>query len=169
MGWRVALALVFAVAGAAPVSGQEDGTSPLRAWVDLGLVSGIASGVDVDLGAVVQVTLEKGKHHAALRFVGLGSVVRSSGDIAGDVALLYGRTGSAAFVHGAVGAGPAFVQLDGCDGVRGADCRTIGLTATAEAALQAKVVGLGVQAFGNLNSVASYGGVGIVLQLGWMP
>lgn len=165
---RSALAGVITFAAVVPLYGQTADEPPLRVWVDLGVATGIASGIDVDLGGVLEVTVEKGKHHAALRAVGLGSVVASSGDVIGDLSILYGRTASASFIHAAVAAGPSVVGIEGCDGVRGADCRTVGLTATAEVAFQAMLIGIGLHAFGNVNSVASYGGFGIVLQAGWM-
>jgi hypothetical protein len=39
----------------------------------------------------------------------------------------------------------------------------------AEGALTARVIGIGLQGFTNLNAEAIYGGLGLVLHLGWLP
>ena len=50
-----------------------------------------------------------------------------------------------------------------------ATCSTLGLALEVQAALSRRVLGIGLQAFGNLDPEASYGGVGLFLQLGWLP
>ena len=129
---------------------------------------GGANGLAVDVGGSLQLTGERGPHHVSLRVLAMGDAVTSSNDAVQDVALLYGRTASTSFGYAAIAGGPAAVEVSGREVTPGGERRTIGLTLTAEAGLQSTVVGIALQAFGNLNSVSSYGGLGATLLLGWM-
>ena len=153
-----------------PVSaaGQSEAPDHARLWLGLGPMFGGASGLAVDVGGSFQLTGERGPHHASLRVLMMGDAISSSNDAVLDVALLYGRNSSASFGYVAFAGGPAAVRLSGCDSAPSGECRTVGLTLAAEAGLQATVIGIGLQAFGNLNAVSSYGGLGVVMLLGWM-
>jgi hypothetical protein len=62
------------------------------------------------------------------------------------------------------------VSLDSCGQGFTSGCTTIGIPFLAEAAVQPlPILGLGVQAFANLNARGSSAGVSVFLQVGWMP
>ncbi len=47
-------------------------------------------------------------------------------------------------------------------------CSTPGIPVVAEAGIGNSVVGIAIHLFGNLNTLAPFGGVGVSLPLGWM-
>ena len=99
----------------------------------------------------------------------IGSIPDGSGDSVVEAGILYGRRVTASFGYAGVAAGLSAVSADGLPGSAGEERGGVGIPVLAEAALQTTPVGLGLQLFGNLNSVASFGGMAIMVYLGWMP
>lgn len=164
-----AACLLLAVSPRAAAGQSPD--SPLRVWLGLGLAGSGASGLDVNGGATGHLTAEWGVHHVSLRVTSLSdwaSLPDGGDDSAGDVALLYGRARYFGAGYLAAAAGPAAVSVKGCMDCGGDTRRTAGLTLTAQAGLQATIVGLSLQGFTNLNTISIYGGVALVVELGWM-
>jgi hypothetical protein len=99
----------------------------------------------------------------------IGSFPDGSDDSITEVGVLYGRRAVWSFGYVAIAGGMAMVTAKGFSGAAGERRETIGLPVIAEAGLQSKVLGLGIQAFGNVNPVSMYGGVSLFLEIGWMP
>ena len=144
---------------------------PSRVWAGAGLAGGGSSEVG-GLGVMLQIVYQKQPHHVALRGVYLhdlsGFPDSGGGDIIAEAGLLYGRTNAMKWGHVAFAAGASAVAFDTCPNDDDT-CFTVGVPLAAEAALTGKVVGLGLQVFGNVNTKAPYAGVSLFLLLGWLP
>jgi hypothetical protein len=159
----IALAVFLGDAGS--LSAQATGDRP-RIWAAAGFGGGTA-GWDGDLYSfMLEVVYQRGHTHLAVK----GAVV--SGNYIdepsyNETSLLYGPTFLGGLGHATVGSGLALVKA--CDNAD--SCAwTLGLPLVVEAALRPfPVVGLGAQVFGNLNGEASFGGIALFLQIGWMP
>lgn len=164
------LLLLVALVRPAPGHAQDSalagrGGTPGRVWLAGGLGAGFSGEVDGGAG-LVQVVVQRGPHHVAFRALGLAELY---GGDAGELGLLYGRVRTGLSRHMAVAAGLSRVSLSGCDGRASPRCVTVGIPLTAEVAFQSRFVGIGLQAFTNLNTVAIHGGMVLFLQAGWMP
>jgi len=161
------LALSVSQTSAQPVN------RPTRVWLSLGLGGGGAQELDANGAASFQLTAQWGPHHTMFRALGMGDVSSfpeaGSDDTIEEVGVLYGRRAVSSFGYAALAGGLAIVNAKGFAGASNARRQTIGLPVIAEAGLQSSVLGLGIQAFGNLNTVSLYGGVSLFLQVGWMP
>lgn len=167
----ILLGLVATSLAAVSLAAQSTQPGP-RIWLSLGLGGGAAPELSVDGTLAFQATAQWGGHHVALRALGMGDVGSfpdGSDDSVTEVSLLYGRRRAWSFGYVAAAAGLAGVGARGFPGTANDLRRTIGLPVSLEVGLQSPVVGIGVQGFGNLNTVASFGGVLVALQLGWMP
>jgi hypothetical protein len=116
------------------------------------------------LGALV---LKEDRHRFALR----GSIVAEVlGDGVGDFGLLYGRAWTGERSEKSLSAGVALVYGDDCYGIFGGPCdasKTVGLPLSATMSFRpSRFLGLGLEAFANLNSLASFVGVSGMLELG---
>jgi hypothetical protein len=70
--------------------------------------------------------------------------------------------------HAAIAAGLAWTGFGSCQGSGG--CSTVGVPVVAEVAARLfSIMGVGAQAFGNLNTKSVYLGAVLFLQLGWLP
>jgi len=172
----------LAVAALGLPSGEVSAQSaerPTRVWLGLGLASGAAQDLATDAGATVQLTAQRGAHHVGLRMLFMGdwgSFPDGSDDTIGEIGLVYGRWSASSFGYAAISGGLALVSGQGFpdtgavgfsptdDGTRS----TVGIPLVVEAGLQSPVIGVGLQLFGNLNSLASYAGAALSLHLGWM-
>lgn len=168
---------LMAAAGAETAMAQssEDRT---RVWLAAGPAGGGASSLETDIGLALQLTGQRGPHQMAVRVLFLGDYDSSgSDDEVGELGLTYGRAVVTWFGYASVSSGIALVSAKGLpddDGGGGSIYddpfrRTVGVPFVAEAGLQSPLIGVGVQLFGNLNTLASYAGVGVSLHLGWMP
>lgn len=149
------------------VSGQST-----RAWLGLGLAGGAATVIDGGLGLASRLVLQRGSGHYELRAIVLSdfSGFPDGGDGAvGDVGLLYGRSRSNMLGSVSAAIGPAVAWTDECGPSGGSGCYAPGLGFTVGAAIQSRLLGVGLQAFGNLNTNAPFGGIVLELNLGWMP
>lgn len=86
-------------------------------------------------------------------------------DLIGEIGVVYGRTGALEWGRVTVGAGVAGVALDTCPDDDDS-CFTLGIPLVAEVSRSSRIVGAGVQAFGNINGKASYGGAVLFVQFG---
>lgn len=120
---------------------------------------------------MAQLAFQRRPHHAALRMVFLadGGFPDGGDDNVSEVALLYGRMRSTGFGHAGVATGLAFGTFDPCPGGHENTCHFVGIPITAEAALTARIIGIGLQGFVNLNTKSIFGGLLLFVPLGWMP
>jgi hypothetical protein len=118
---------------------------------------------------MAELVFQKRAHYFAARGLLFIDPYESGGTI-GELGVLYGRAAKRPWGHAALSAGLAFTGVDPCPDTGSGSCTGIGIPVVAEAALKlGSVVGVGAQAFANLNSTTVYGGVVVFLQLGWMP
>jgi hypothetical protein len=139
-------------------------------WLGLGVGSGAradgATGAAVMAEAVYQVRA----HHFAIRAVGVVDPYGENADEFGEFGLLYGRAAKKSWGHASIAAGLAITGVSSCREAATSGCTTLGVPIVAEAALRfAPVLGVGAQAYANLNTKSTYGGVVLFLQLGWLP
>jgi hypothetical protein len=161
---KAALLLVLLGIIAVPAGAQK----PARLWLGVGL--GTAGGIDFDgVVGMAELALQKRAHHLAVR--GLLLTEPGGGTYVGEIGALYGRMALRQWGHAGIAAGLAYTDVQPCPNNGNAPgCHTVGLPIVAEAAARlGKVIGVGVQAFANLNSLGSYAGGLLFLQLGWIP
>jgi hypothetical protein len=136
-----------------------------RMW----LGAGLGSGARADGGGVAvmgELVYQVRPHHFALRGILVADPLGEDADAFGELGLLYGRTALRKWGHASIAAGLAITGTTPCSG----RCSTLGLPVVAEiSARLGSVVGVGLQGFANLNSLGSYFGFALFLQLGWMP
>jgi len=158
-----------AVPGAVIAQQSEPAT---RVWLGLGIAAVGVRNVKVNAGGSVELGVERGPVHYGIRMMWLGDLdhlPEVGSDRVREVGALYGRVATTSWGHASVAVGLSRVSVDGCDGTYAKSCGTIGVPLAAEAGLERRVVGLALQAFGNLNSKAMFGGFAFSLRLGWMP
>ena len=165
---RVLVAALMAVAATGERAAAEERS---RTWVGLGLGGGTGSGGG---GFALDGTLvhQRRSDYFALRTSLFTDPYREGGNITRENAILYGRSAVRRYGHVALASGLATVTLDPCDGSRrpSRSCTTLGIPLVAEAAVQPlPILGVGIQGFANLNTKGSFAGVGMFLQVGWMP
>jgi hypothetical protein len=98
----------------------------------------------------------------------MGDLFGGSGDGFGEAGLLYGRAAHGRWGHVAVAAGVALTSTRCSEATEGFDeCTVLGAPIVGEAGVRlARPVGVGVQAFVNLNRKTDYGGVVVFVNLG---
>lgn len=117
---------------------------------------------------MAEIIYQTGVHHFGVRALGAADPFGSSGDELGEVGVVYGRSATRPWGHGAVAAGLAWTGFGSCQG--GGGCSTVGVPVVVEAALRLfSIMGIGAQAFGNFNTRSVYFGAVLFLQLGWLP
>ena len=160
---RTILAALFGCIAPIAASAQET-PSRTRVWAAAGLGGGVpASGGD-GIGNMLQIVYQKNAHHAAIRGVVLHDIERSTKEIA-ELGALYGRTNAFSWGSATVAAGVSAVAFDTCPDDDDS-CFTPGVPIVIEVTRSRRIVGIGIQAFGNLNSKAAYAGAVLFLQLG---
>lgn len=160
------LTVLAALAISAPVAAQQ---RPARFWIAAGVGGGSAHGGAGGIGGMGQVVYERAPHHFTLR--GLATMGEPGGSDAGygEFGALYGRFAGGGFIHAGAAAGLSFVHLDRC-GNSYDSCATVGIPLAAHVAITPfDVIGLGLQVYANINPRAPYGGVFLIMPLGWMP
>jgi hypothetical protein len=156
----LALATVFVVPANAQVRD--------RVWLGLGLGGGGGSELD-GAAASAQLVFQHRAHYMAIRALLLFDVYGDDGNT-GEIGVLYGRMALRSWGHAGLAGGLAYTDVQPCPHGGGVGCHTVGVPLLAEAAARLNsVLGVGVQAFVNLNSVMSYRGALVFLQLGWIP
>lgn len=170
---RAVLGLLLLVAVPSPTSAQARDRPPDRVWLGVGLAQGVSAEVESGLGGLAQLTWQRGSRHLALRMLGLadfqGFPDGGSDHGVAEFGALYGRTRASSWGHAALAAGVSLLRLNGCGDGAPEVCSAVGIPVTAEAAIQTAVLGLGLQAYGNVNTRTPYGGLVLFVQLGWMP
>jgi hypothetical protein len=146
--------------------GQLRAQSPAGArepafWLQAGVGASTAN-----LGGLIAASVAKGPHLVSARASFAAENLDGGDDEAFDVALLYGRPlRSAGAFRPSASAGIGYVKCEGCDD--GMNAASIGLALSVEAALwPARFAGIGLHGFGNANSIASFAGVAVTIQLG---
>lgn len=149
----------------------QDFERPVRVWASLGLGGAYVRDIDVDGGLALHLVGQWGAHSVMLRALFLGDLglADGSGRSAQESAILYGRRVATSFGYAGLSGGVSGVSAKGFGGAFTETRTTIGLPVVAEAALQTTPVGLGLQLFGNVNSVAPFGGMLVMFYFGWMP
>jgi hypothetical protein len=139
-----------------------------RIWLGAGL--GGAGGSDARGGGALmaEIIYQTGVHHFGVRALGAADPFGYSGDEFGEVGVVYGRSATRPWGHAAIAAGLAWTGFGSCQGSGG--CSTVGVPVVAEVAARLfSIMGVGAQAFGNLNTKSVYLGAVLFLQLGWLP
>ena len=161
--------VVAASLSVAPALTAQEAPAGWRLWSALGFGGGGSADGD-GLALVGQLVFQRSPHHLALRATGIGEPYDPASCPMGDVGLLYGRTATGPVGHATIASGFALTDADGCDATAGGQPLTLGVPIVAEVALRLlPFMGVGLQAFANLNSRGSFGGVVAFLQLGWLP
>lgn len=158
------VALALSAVLAKPAGAQERS----RIWLGLGLGGG--GGGDVEGASVMgQAAFQKKGHHLAVRALVIVQPVGESSN-SGEIGVLYGRMALRSWGHAGIAAGLAHTNVTPCPDGTSPSCHTLGVPIVAEAAARLNsVLGVGLQAFVNLNSKTSYRGGLLFLQLGWIP
>lgn len=162
----VALLLVLAALAPAAVAQRPP---PSRVWLCAGLGFGHDHNVDANGAALLEVALQRRSQQLTLRAVGVTNPFGARGEIAGDVGVLYGWSRMGPRGHVSVSAGLSGVAFDTCESSQDA-CFTIGVPVVAEVARRtSSALGIGAQAFTNLNAESTYIGVVLFVQMGVLP
>jgi hypothetical protein len=141
-----------------------------RIWLGVGL--GGAGRTDGAGGAAVmaQLAYQTRAHQFSLRAMGAADLFGSNADEFGEIGLLYGRTKKRPWGHASIAGGLALTYLSSCPRGQSSDCTTLGVPLTAEVAAKlARVLGVGVQGFVNVNPKSVYLGYSLFVQIGWLP
>ena len=159
IGW-----LVLGLAVVAPGRVRAQDTAGAREpafWLQAGLGASTEN-----LGGLVAASVAKGPHLLSARASFVADNFDGGDDEAFDVAILYGRPlRSAGAFRPAAAAGIGYIKCEGCDD--GLNAAGVGLALSVDAALwPAGFAGIGIHAFGNVNSIASLAGVALTVQFG---
>lgn len=141
-----------------------------RIWLGLGLGSGARSDGASGGALMAEVVYQVKAHHLAIRGLGVIDPFSTGADGFGELGALYGRAAKRKWGHGVIAAGLALTGVESCRTSDIGGCTTLGVPVLAEAALRlGSIAGLGIQGFANLNPKSVYGGIVVLLQLGWLP
>ena len=167
------LSLILFALSASPVAAQDSTPQP-RIWLGFGLGGAWVSEVEESgFGAMVEVVFQYQGHQGLFRSVSVPGYHVDDRSFT-EYGLLYGRVATSPKGHAGVSAGISALSV--CTGYPATsripdDCElTWGIPIAAEIALRlARVLGVGFQAFANVNREARYGGAVLFLQGGWLP
>lgn len=171
-----ALILLLLLVSASPLRGQSSTDSESRTGVVVvpELLASIGSGAGSGLGVAGHLVVVRGAHRFMTRLAGVADL-RGFPDAGGaehvtELGLLYGRWRERGAVAWSLSGGLASVRISDCgEGGPSRACTTLGVPLVADAVVASRVVGVGLQAFANLNLKAPFGGIGVVVPVGWMP
>jgi hypothetical protein len=140
-----------------------------RFWLGVG-VGGAGTAEADGVGVLGQLVYERAPHHFAFRVIALADVSSGADAGMGEAGVLYGRMIGGGIAAAYASAGLSYVHVDRCDATTTESCGTVGVPLAAEVMLTPfDVIGIGLQAFANINPKASYAGVLVTLPIGWMP
>ena len=137
-----------------------------RTWLGAGLGGSYSAGSD-GIALMAELVHQRHAHHFAARAV---TVFDPGGEdhIASELGILYGRSWTRSLGHVALAGGLAATSMNEC--TDGDICTTIGFPIVLEAAFRPlSFIGVGVQAYGNINNERRYRGAVAFVQLGWLP
>ena len=161
-GRSIVLVLFLGTAPSAALA--QDSHIQTKVWGALGIGAGVPTSGGDGIANMAELVIQKRPHHFAIRGLVLHDLARETETI-GELSALYGRTNLLPSNDVAVAVGLSGVAFDTCPDDDDT-CFTLGLPIVAEFARSRQFIGLGVQAFGNLNSKASFAGVVVYFQLG---
>lgn len=155
----VVVAVCIFVAG--PVRAQESGDErdPLGIWATAGIGRGTAGGA-----ALISLRASRAGHLLSVRTAGSFGI--TEGDSRTDVGLLYGRRllWGTVRLHGSAGAAYVIHEEEGEESFG-----ELGLPLAVGVGWNpAPVIGLGLEAFGNVNPTELFGGLVLRVELGWI-
>ena len=113
---------------------------------------------------IAQLVIQKNPHHAALRIVAIHDIDRPTNEI-GELSALYGRTRSIRNYPVVLATGLSAVGFFDCPDDDDS-CFTFGVPLVAEVSRNSRFVGIGFQAFTNINPKAVYAGGVLMVKLG---
>lgn len=142
----------------------QETASRMRVWGAIGAGASIPASGGEGITNMAQIVFQKAPHHVAIRGLILHDIDRSTNEI-GELGALYGRVRFFPWGNASVAAGISGVGFSACPDDDDS-CFTFGIPILAEAARSGKFFGLGIQAFGNLNSKAAYAGAILFVQVG---
>ena len=158
------LAAVIVLCLAARMAQAQNASSGTRVWAAVGLGAAAPTSGGDGIANMAQVVSEKKSHHIALRGMIAHDIERSTNEL-GEVGVLYGRVTSLKSFPMTLAAGLSGVGFSACPDDDDS-CFTVGVPVVAEVSRSRGIVGIGIQAFGNINSKASYAGAVLFIQLG---
>jgi len=168
-----ALLLEIAALAAPGTAAAQELPDRTRIWAGGGLAAGASKNVEFGFGALAQLVVQKRPHYASIRTLILGDIAgfpdSGGGDVIAEGGLTYGRALTGPFGHASMSAGLSLISFDACPDGQSEACYSIGMPLVAETALSARVIGIGLQVFANINPKATYGGLAVFFQLGWLP
>ena len=159
----VSLAALAGVMAASPVSAQ-DVPGRTRIWGAVGLGAAMPTSGGDAIVNIAQLVLQRQPHHVAIRGVVLHDLDRAT-DLIVELGPLYGRTRDLTWGYAAIASGVSGVAFDACPDDDDS-CFTVGVPLVAEVAITRRFIGLGIQAYANLNDKAAYAGAALFLQVG---
>lgn len=168
--FAVLLAALTVLSTPTPSRAQQASGDQGRAWVSVGLGGGSFSGAeDPGIALLASLVLRESRHRIAVR----GSIVAEVlGDGVLDLGVLYGRAWTGARSERSLSAGIAIVRGEDCHGLFGGPCdpsNAVGLPLSATMSFRpSRLLGLGLEAFANLNTLASFVGLGGMIELGML-
>ena len=168
---RILLAILVGSLANSKAVAQEN---PNRAnwWGAVGLGGALPTSGGDAITNMAQLVFQKAPHQAAIRALVLHDLVSAADpggtDEIAELGILYGQTRGIAGRSVTFAAGVSAVAFDACP--RDHDpCSSLGVPLMVEAALSGRLIGLGVQAFANVNGIAPYAGAALFLQFGRLP
>ena len=165
---RYRLQFFAVICCALPVAAAaQDAQDHASVWVAAGVGAGVPTSGGDGIANVAQVVLQKRSHHVALRGVVLHDIESNTKEI-GEIGVLYGRKNAFGWRDAVVAVGVSGVAFDTCPDDDDS-CFTPALPIVAEVSRRRGVIGLGIQAFANVNRKASYAGVALLLEVGRLP
>jgi len=148
----------------ATVAGGQEHDIRARLWGAIGAGPGFPTSGGDGIANMAQLVYQKRSHHAAVRALILHDIDRATNEI-GEIGALYGRTSVMGSFPVVVAAGLSGVAFSTCPDDDDS-CFTIGVPIVAEASRSTTLIGIGIQAFTNVNAKAPYAGGLFFLKLG---
>jgi hypothetical protein len=152
-----------------PLAAQE---THRGVWLSAGIGSGAVRDRGDGISAVGQLSLQSGRYYLTTRGVLIVDPFDSDANGAGELGLLFGPAFAKRWGRVTVATGLSLTTLEQCgEDDPDHDCLTTGIPLMVEATVRPpwRVAGLGLQAFLNANTAATYGGAAVMLHLGWIP
>ena len=148
----------------ASTSGAQTNADRSLVWAAIGVGAVAPTTGGEGITNVAQIVFEKNPHHAALRLVAMHDIDRPTNEI-GELSALYGRIRTMRNYPFVLSTGISAVGFFDCPDDDDS-CFTVGLPLVAEVSRNARFIGIGLQAFTNINPKALYAGGVLLIKLG---